>query len=136
MGFAVGHLGNASSAMSAAHVMGLAPRLAVPFATPILSPPPLPKGGVREWEYFPFTSCVYSVNSIVLVCLSFSVACRLALRRHQFPCIQCLLTCPLPLFTHQSLMPTSRQRSRAGGWQARLLPCLAQSYTSAVLGLN
>lgn len=81
MGFAVGHLGNAASAIAAAHVMGLTPRLAVPFATPVLSPPPLPKGGVREREYFPVTSCVYSVNSIVLVCLFFSVACRAQWRR-------------------------------------------------------
>jgi len=43
--------------------------------------PPLPKGGVREREYFPVTSCVYSVNSIVLVCLIFSVACRAQWRR-------------------------------------------------------
>ena len=28
-----------------------------------------------------------------------------------------------------------RQRSRVEGWLARLLPCLAQSYMSAVLGL-
>ena len=81
MGFAVGHLGNAASAIAAAHVMGLTPRLAVPFATPVLSPPPLPKVCVREREYFPVTSCVYSVNIIVLVCLIFGVACRAQWRR-------------------------------------------------------
>ena len=76
MGIAVGHLGKAASTMSAAHMMGLTLRLAVPFATPVLSPPRLPKGGVFEREYFPVTSCVYSVNSIVLICLTYSVVCR------------------------------------------------------------
>ena len=58
MGFAVGHLGNAASSMCTAHVMGITPRLAAPFATPVLSPSPLPKGGVFEREYFPVTSRV------------------------------------------------------------------------------